>query len=155
MITRNTRNRIQAISIEGSVTERYFEVTSDVPRNTVASRTSAMPRNGLSACAGVDRAAGLFSANGNGARSSLADAADGGDNGRTRCENEIIESAALKNAKRRAPATAENRKPICACVRDGTPHPISFQVKPVSGLIRKNTASRNRTASKQETTARS
>ncbi len=41
-----TRNLIQAISIDGSVAERYFEVASELPRNTVEARISAMPRNG-------------------------------------------------------------------------------------------------------------
>src|ERR1700690_968285 len=53
MITANTRNLIQAISIEGSVADRYFAVTSEVPRNTVEARISAMPRNGRSARAGA------------------------------------------------------------------------------------------------------
>ena len=43
MISANTRNRIQVISIEGSVADRYFAVTSEVPRNTVEARISAMP----------------------------------------------------------------------------------------------------------------
>src|SRR3981081_4732231 len=34
MISANTRNRIQSISIESSVSERYFAVTSDAARNT-------------------------------------------------------------------------------------------------------------------------
>ena len=55
MISANTRNLIQAISIEGSVADRYFAVTSDVPRNTVEARISAMPRNGRSARAGAVR----------------------------------------------------------------------------------------------------
>ncbi len=39
MISRKTRKRIQAISIEGSVVERYFDVASEVPRKIVASRS--------------------------------------------------------------------------------------------------------------------
>src|SRR5713101_6099077 len=35
MISANTRNLIQAISIDGKVAERYFAVTSEAPRNTV------------------------------------------------------------------------------------------------------------------------
>src|SRR5260370_575745 len=57
MISANTRNRIQAISIDGSVADRYFDVTSDIPRNTVEARISAMPRNGRSARAGAVRLA--------------------------------------------------------------------------------------------------
>ncbi len=38
MIMANTENRIQAISIEGNVAERYFAVTSEAPRNTVDSQ---------------------------------------------------------------------------------------------------------------------
>ena len=78
MISANTRNLIQAISIEGSVADRYFAVTSEVPRNTVDARISAMPRNGRSARAGAVRFAGFFSGKGNGALSSLAAAAGGG-----------------------------------------------------------------------------
>src|SRR5580698_5976945 len=73
----NTTNRIQAISIAGSVADRYFDVTSDDPRNTVEARISAMPRNGRSARAGASGPAGFFSGKGNTALSSLA-AADGG-----------------------------------------------------------------------------
>src|SRR5882757_3852430 len=75
MISPNTRNLIQAISIEGSVADKYFDVTSEAPRNTVDARISAMPRNGRSARAGAARAADFFSGNGDGALSSLAAAA--------------------------------------------------------------------------------
>jgi hypothetical protein len=78
MISPNTRNLIQAISIEGSVADRYFDVTSEVPRNTVDARISAIPRNGRSARAGAARAADFFSGKGDGALSSLAAAAGGG-----------------------------------------------------------------------------
>src|SRR6476469_2177168 len=78
MITANTRKRIQAISIEGSVTERYFAVTSEVPRKIVEASTSAMPLNGRSARAGALRTADFFSGKGIGALSSLAAAAGGG-----------------------------------------------------------------------------
>src|SRR3977135_1083315 len=44
MISANTRNRIQAISIEGSVADRYFAVTSEAPRNTARSRLTRLPR---------------------------------------------------------------------------------------------------------------
>ena len=77
MISTNTRNLIQAISIDGNVDDRYFEVASDVPRNTVDRRMSAMPRNGRSARAGAVRATDFFSGRGNGALSGPA-AADGG-----------------------------------------------------------------------------
>ena len=78
MITANTRKRIQAISIEGSVAERYFAVTSEVPRKIVEASISAMPLNGRSARAGALRTADFFSGKGIGALSSLAAAAGGG-----------------------------------------------------------------------------
>ena len=78
MISANTRNLIQAISIEGNVAERYFAVTSEAPRNTVEARISAMPLNGRSARAGALRRGGFLSGKGNGALSSLAAAAGGG-----------------------------------------------------------------------------
>ena len=81
MISANTRKRIQAISIEGSVAERYFAVTSERPRNTVEARISAMPLNGRSARAGAFGVAGLRSGKGIGALSSLAAAAGGGVHG--------------------------------------------------------------------------
>src|SRR5258706_3552677 len=84
MISANTRNRIHAISIDGNVVDRYFAVTSEVPRNTVDARISAMPRNGRSARAGTVRAADFFSGKGNGALSSLAAVAAGGGNGKIR-----------------------------------------------------------------------
>ena len=46
MMTAKVTNLIQVISIEGNVAERYFEVTSEVPRNIVESRISAIPLNG-------------------------------------------------------------------------------------------------------------
>src|ERR1700720_1538135 len=78
MISANTTNLIHAISIEGSVADRYFAVTSDAPRNTVDARISAMPRNGRSARAGAVRSADFFSDNGNESLSSLAAVAGGG-----------------------------------------------------------------------------
>src|ERR1700712_4126305 len=78
MISANDRNRIQAISIDGSVADRYLAVTSEVPRNTVDARISAMPRNGRLARAGAVRAADFFSGKGKGVLSSLAAAAEGG-----------------------------------------------------------------------------
>src|SRR5579872_6681882 len=60
MINAKIRNRIQAISIEGSVFDRYFDVTSDVPRKTVDARISTIPRNGRSARAGAVLAGCLF-----------------------------------------------------------------------------------------------
>src|ERR1700681_4098094 len=78
IISANPTNLIQGISIEGSVADRYFAVTSDAPRNTVDARISAMPRNGRSARAGAERLADFFSGRGNEALSSLAAAAGGG-----------------------------------------------------------------------------
>ena len=46
MISANVRNRIQAISIDGNVADKYFAVTSEVPRNTVDARISAIPLKG-------------------------------------------------------------------------------------------------------------
>ena len=60
MISANIRNRIQAISIEGNVADRYFAVTSEVPRKIVDARISAMPLNGRSARAGALRCGGLL-----------------------------------------------------------------------------------------------
>jgi hypothetical protein len=78
MIIANIRNRIQAISIEGNVAERYFAVTSEQPRKIVDAKISAMPRNGRSARAGAERAATFLFGNGNEALSSLAAVAEGG-----------------------------------------------------------------------------
>src|SRR6202140_3805848 len=78
MIKVNTRNLIQAISIEGRLVDRYFAVTSDAPRNTVDARISAMPRKGRSARAGAVRFADFFPGRGTAALSSLAAAAGGG-----------------------------------------------------------------------------
>src|SRR5215472_8152653 len=74
MISANTRKRSQAISIEGSIADRYFAVTSETPRNTVDDRISAMPLNGRSARAGARRAADFLSDNCREALSSLATA---------------------------------------------------------------------------------
>src|SRR2546421_9035597 len=80
MISANTRNLIQVISIGGSDAARYFAVTSDRLKNTVEARISAMPLNGRSLCAETFGAAdlGLRSDKGIGALSSLAAAAGGG-----------------------------------------------------------------------------
>src|SRR5215475_1527745 len=43
MISANTRKRIQAISIDGKLADRYFAVTSEMPRNTVDATISAIP----------------------------------------------------------------------------------------------------------------
>src|ERR1700754_3813958 len=75
MTSANTRNLIQAISIDGSVTDKYFEVASEVPRNTVEARISAMPRNGRSVRGDAGRAADFLSGKGKAIRSSLAAAA--------------------------------------------------------------------------------
>src|SRR6266700_5371112 len=61
IIAAKIRKRIQAISIEGKVAERYFAVTSETPRNTVEARISAIPRNGRSARPGARRARTSFS----------------------------------------------------------------------------------------------
>src|SRR5438309_8192728 len=78
MISAKVRNRIQAISIDGSVAERYFAVTSEQPRKTVDARISAMPRNGRSARAGAERADFFPCGKGNEAASSRAAVAEGG-----------------------------------------------------------------------------
>src|SRR5712671_1424125 len=78
MIIANTRNRIHAISIDGSVADRYFAVTSETPRNTVDAKINAMPLNGRSARAGALGAADFLASDGNVALSSLAAAAGGG-----------------------------------------------------------------------------
>src|SRR5882672_2044344 len=78
MIKANTRNRIQAISMDGRVADRYFAVTSEHPRKIVEARMSAMPRNGRSARAGADRAASFLFGKGNETLSSLAAVAEGG-----------------------------------------------------------------------------
>ena len=78
MMIANTMNRIHAISIEGSVADRYFAVTSEAPRNTVDAKINAMPLKGRSARAGALGAADFFAGNGNVALSSLAAAAGGG-----------------------------------------------------------------------------
>src|SRR5215471_10454302 len=92
MISANTRNLIQVISIECSDDERYFAVTSDRPRNTVEARISAMPLNGRSARAGAFGMAGLRSGKGTGALSSLAAAAGGGFTADSRDEKTILTS---------------------------------------------------------------
>src|ERR1700754_3773641 len=80
MIIANTRNRIHAISIEGSVADRYFAVTSEQPRKIVDARISAIPRNGRSARAGAVGVATFFGNGGNGNEtlSSRAAVAGGG-----------------------------------------------------------------------------
>ena len=116
MISANTRNRIHAISIEGSVADRYFAVTSEMPRNTVDARISAMPLNGRSARAGALAAAGFFSGNGNGALSSLAAAAGGGVTAISKAV--MIESGeALKNANCGGNNKVRKRERICAIAR--------------------------------------
>src|ERR1700759_4149670 len=105
MITAKIRKRSQAISIDGRLDDRYFAVTSEVPRKIVDSRISAMPRNGRSARAGAsgffsgkdfsceDTSDEVASSEFTGTRSSLAAAADGGVTGANSGEMEIIESA--------------------------------------------------------------
>src|SRR5665647_168711 len=106
MISANTRNLIQAISIDGNVADRYFAVTSEAPRNTVEARISAMPRNGRSDRAGATRAADFFSGNGNGALSSLAAAAGGGvtaELGRSRQSNRASAQKTTIGLQRQGP----------------------------------------------------
>src|SRR5262245_24217541 len=78
MISANTRNRIQVISIGGSDAERYFAVTSERPRNPVEARISAIPLNGRSARADALGFEGLRWTRDTDALSSLAAAAGGG-----------------------------------------------------------------------------
>src|SRR5215470_9322290 len=112
MISANTRKRIQAISIDGSVPDRYFAVTSEVPRNTVDVRISAIPLNGLSVRARARRrAVDFFSGNGSDALSSLAAAAGGGV---TAILGQMSNQVGHKNDNCAAAATHENRTPICA-----------------------------------------
>src|SRR6185437_8015621 len=127
MIRPNTRKRSHAISIDGNVDDRYFAVTSEVPRKIVESRISAMPRNGRSARAGAAAASGLrpgagadFSGDDSsddvtGTWSSRAAAAGGGVTGANsegNGNNRIGE--ALENGKGPPPTRTENRQPICA-----------------------------------------
>src|SRR5947209_12360010 len=108
MINANTRNLIQAISIEGNVADRYFAVTSETPRNTVEARISAMPRNGRSARAGAVRLAGGSSGTGSRGRSSLADAAGGGvtvELGRRKFSNWAMGLKTIIGRDRQAPKT--------------------------------------------------
>src|SRR5271154_5825736 len=127
MISANTRNLIQAISIDGNVADRYFDVTSEVPRNTVEARISAMPRNGRSA-----RAAGrtdFFSGSGKTTRSSLAAAAGGGVNGLSPGDgNEMNESGeGTQNDKAARSTRTEIRQPICAIARGALSLPAIAQ----------------------------
>jgi hypothetical protein len=110
MISANTRNRIQAISIEGNVAERYFAVTSETPRNTVDARISAIPLNGRSVRAGARRATGSLSGAGNGALASLA-AAAGDDITAKLWQFRLRERH--KNDNCIVATTPENRIPIC------------------------------------------
>src|SRR5258707_2945245 len=110
MINAKTRNRIHAISIDGSVADRYFAVTSDAPSNTVEARISAMPRNGRSARAGAVRVAGLLSGNGRGAPSRPAAGAGG------RCPNPRT------GAADRIGGVSEKRKIRAGRKNEKTPH---------------------------------
>src|ERR1700675_4767271 len=133
MISANTKNLIHAISIDGKVADRYFAVTSEVPKNTVDARISAMPLNGRSARAGAVRASGLFSGNGNEALSSLAAAAGGG--GTAISKAAIIESGeALKNANCAGTTRSENGTPICARPRGSPPQPMRRLPSPARPL---------------------
>ena len=114
MISANTRKRIQVISIEGKVADRYFAVTSEAPRKIVEASTSAMPLNGRSARAGALRtAADFFSGKGIGALSSLAAAAGGGVTAISKAV--MIDSGeVVKNTRSRDATRSENRMRICA-----------------------------------------
>src|SRR6201996_1349972 len=120
MINAKMRKRSQAISIEGRLDDRYFAVTSEVPRKIVEARISAMPRNGRSARAGAsafvvsadvsaDFLGGDNSDDVTGAWSSLAAAAGGGVTGaaRGKWNNRIVEAA--ENDTGAASARTENR----------------------------------------------
>src|SRR6185437_16095242 len=122
MIRPNTKKRSQAISIDGKVDDRYFAVTSEVPRKIVESRISAIPRNGRSAragatgaLAGADVSGGGSSGEVTGTWSSRAAAAGGGVTERTRKAKEIIESGELsEDVKELGSTRTENRQRICA-----------------------------------------
>src|SRR5580704_7885423 len=134
MISTNTRNLIQAISIDGNVDDRYFEVASDVPRNTVDKRMSAMPRNGRSARAGAVRATDFFSGRGNGALSGPA-AADGGVTVKPGVQNlKYRIGGCLKNDSCVASATPENRQRICVIACGGLPRPQPHNIGRLRGL---------------------
>ena len=90
MISVNTINRIQAISTEGNVADRYFAVTSEQPRKIVDAKINPMPRNGRSARAGADGVANFFFGNGNETLSSLAAVAEGGVTAKLRRNNNRI-----------------------------------------------------------------
>src|SRR5436305_4704421 len=120
MISAKVRNRIQAISIDGSVAERYFAVTSEQPRKTVDARISAMPRNGRSARAGAERAAFFRCGKGNEAASSRAAVAEGGVTVKLGWKNESGEAYRDDNSE--STTRHENRTPICASGCGGAPH---------------------------------
>src|SRR5215510_86196 len=118
MISANTRNRIQVISIGGSDAERYFAVTSERPRNTVEARISAIPLNGRSARADTLGFEGLRWGRDTDALSSLAAAAGGGFTvGLKRWKSNLT---ATENANRRLFTRHDCGMPICAA-RDGPP----------------------------------
>src|SRR3954451_19393626 len=93
MMIAKVRKRIQAISIDGKVADRYFAVTSEQPRKIVDVKISAMPRNGRSARAGADGVANFFFGNGSETLSSLAAVAEGG--GTAKLGRKTIESGEL------------------------------------------------------------
>src|SRR5246127_1090678 len=114
MISANTKKRIQAISIEGKVADRYFAVTSETPRNTVDARMRAMPLNGRSARAGARRAKVLFSGNGRAMLSSLAATAAAGGGVTANLWRNFESNGPLKNAKFPCATTPDSGMPICA-----------------------------------------
>src|SRR6478735_2182270 len=132
MISANTRNRIQAISIEGSVADRYFAVTSEAPRNTVDARINASPVKGRSARAGALGAADFFSGNGSGALSSLAAAAGGGVTAISNVVN-IGSGEAPQNANWLKTTRSENRMRICT---DAHGRPAAAVAAPCATRVR-------------------
>src|SRR5215211_2382053 len=132
MISANTRNRIQAISIDGKLAERYFAVTSEAPKNTVDARISAMPLNGRSARAGAFRPADFFSGKGNGVLSSRAAVAMGGFTANSKVVN-LESGEALKDANWARSTRHETGTLICAIApgRPRSPRQQQFVRKPV------------------------
>jgi hypothetical protein len=117
-IIANTRNRIQAISIEGKLCDRYFAMASEHAKNTVDPMIKAMPRNGRSARAGAERLSALV----RGADSLVNSKAGicGLEIGLRCCEgsNQISPDQTTIEHQRQQPKTG----PGYACLRGGLPH---------------------------------
>ena len=113
MISAKTRKRIQVISIGGRLAERYFAVTSEMPRNIVEARISAMPLNGRSARAGAFRAADFFSGIGNGSAVQPGGCGDRRIHGNLEGSN-FDSGEALQNAKSAESTRHASGMPICA-----------------------------------------